>query len=248
MRYDIPDIKLTKNMKIFFSSLSVLGLAFSIYVFTHVAELSGVVTERQVVLNKDTNEAKVIFKVNNKEFIFQDKVTEVIEDESSTEYKLANVNFNIGDTIKLNYKDAYEDQKPTYNSEKMQFKITSKAEVSFNIIEEQAMDLVEQYIYLNLDKDSASLKNIIHPEMNEDVSYPEVPDNLDNNDIELNFINPKYKLIEDTFELTVRENINIEINHTDTATEMMQQKNKSVYTFKFDGEDLKIYSVETKPV
>jgi hypothetical protein len=248
MRYDIPDIKLTKNMKIFFSCLAVLGLAFSIYVFTHVAEISGIVTERQVVINKDTNEAKIIFKVNNKEFIFQDKVTELIENESSMDYKLANVNFNIGDTIKVNYKDAYEDQKPTYNSEKMQFKLTSQAEVPFKIVEQQAMDLVEQFIYSNLDKDSASLKNILHPEMNIDVSYPELPENVDNNDIELNFINPKYKLIEDTFELSVRENIDIEINHNDTASEMKRQKNKSVYTFKFDGDVLKIYSVETKPV
>jgi hypothetical protein len=248
MRYDIPDLKLTKNMKIFFTCLAVLGLAFSIYVFTHVAEISGVVTERHVVINKDTKEAKVIFKVNNKEFIFQDKVTELIENESSIDYKLANVNFNIGDTIKLNYKDAYENQKPTYNSEKMQFNLTLEAEVPFKIVEEQAMDLVEQYIYSNIDKDTAKLKNILHPEMNGDVSYPEVPENLDNNDIELNLINPKYKLIEDTFELSIRENIDIEVNHNDTASEMKRQKNKSVYTFKFDGDVLKIYSVETNPV
>jgi hypothetical protein len=248
MRYDIPDIKVTKNMKIIFSCLAVLGLAFSIYVFTHVAEISGVVTERQVVFNKDTNDAKVIFKVNNKQFIYQDKVSDLVENESSIEYKLANVNFNIGDTIKLNYKDAYEDQKPTYNSEKMQFDITSKAKVSFNIIEEQAMDLVEQFIYLNLAKDSAQLKNIIHPDMNGDVSYPKLPDNLDYNDVELNFINPKYKLIDDTFELSVRENIDIKLNHNDTSSEMKRQKNKSVYTFKFDGDVLKIYSIETKPV
>jgi hypothetical protein len=246
MRYDIPDIKVTKNMKIIFSCLAVLGLVFSIYVFTHVAEISGVVTERQVVINEDTNEAKVIFKVNNKEFIYQDKVTDLVENDSSTEYKLANVNFNIGDTIKMNYKDAYEDRKPTYNKEKMQFNITSKAKVSFNIIEEQAMDLVEQYIYLNLDNDSANLKNIIHPDMNGDVSYPKLPDNLDVNDVELNFINPKYKLIDDTFELAVRENIDLKLNHNDTSTEMKRQKNKSVYTFKFDGDVLKILSVETK--
>jgi hypothetical protein len=246
MRYDIPDIKVTKNMKIIFSCLAVLGLVFSIYVFTHVAEISGVVTERQVVINEDTNEAKVIFKVNNKEFIYQDKITDLVENDSSTEYKLANVNFNIGDTIKMNYKDAYEDRKPTYNKEKMQFNITSKAKVSFNIIEEQAMDLVEQYIYLNLDNDSANLKNIIHPDMNGDVSYPKLPDNLDVNDVELNFINPKYKLIDDTFELAVRENIDLKLNHNDTSTEMKRQKNKSVYTFKFDGDVLKILSVETK--
>jgi hypothetical protein len=246
MRYDIPDIKVTKNMKIIFSCLAVLGLVFSIYVFTHVAEISGVVTERQVVINEDTNEAKVIFKVNNKEFIYQDKVTDLVENDFSTEYKLANVNFNIGDTIKMNYKDAYEDRKPTYNKEKMQFNITSKAKVSFNIIEEQAMDLVEQYIYLNLDNDSANLKNIIHPDMNGDVSYPKLPDNLDVNDVELNFINPKYKLIDDTFELAVRENIDLKLNHNDTSTEMKRQKNKSVYTFKFDGDVLKILSVETK--
>jgi hypothetical protein len=248
MRYDIPDIKVTKNMKIIFSCLAVLGLAFSIYVFTHVAEISGVVTERQVVINEDTNEAKVIFKVNNKEFIYQDKVTDLVENDSSTEYKLADVNFNIGDTIKMNYKDAYEDRKPTFNKEKMQFNITSKAKVSFNIIEEQAMDLVEQYIYLNLDNDSANLKNIIHPDMTGDVSYPKLPDNLDVNDVELNFINPKYKLIDDTFELAVRENIDIKLNHSDTSTEMKRQKNKSIYTFKFDGDVLKIFSVETKPV
>jgi hypothetical protein len=248
MRYDIPDIKVTKNMKIIFSCLAVLGLAFSIYVFTHVAVMSGVVTERQVVINKDTNEAKVIFKVNNKQFIYQDKISDLVENESSIDYKLANVNFNIGDTIKLNYKDAYEDQKPTYNSEKMQFNVTSKAKVSFNIIEEQAMDLVEQFIYLNLAKDSAQLKNIIHPDMNGDVSYPKLPANLDYNDVELNFINPKYKLIDDTFELSVRENIDIKVNHNDTSSEMKRQKNKSVYTFKFDGDVLKIYSVETKSV
>jgi hypothetical protein len=248
MRYDIPDLKLTKNMKILFSALAVMGLAFSIYVFTHVAKMSGVVTERQVVINKETNEAKVIFKVNNKEFIFQDKVTSLVENDSSTEYELADVNFNIGDTITMNYKDAYEDRKPTYNSEKMQFDVTSKAKIPFNVIEEQAMELVEHYNYFNLVKDSGSLKNVTYPDVELEVSFPEVPDNLDYDDIELDFINPKYKLIEDTIELTVRENIYIKVDHSDTNSETKRQKNKSVYTFKFDGEVLKIYSVETKSV
>jgi hypothetical protein len=243
MRYDIPDLKPTKKMKILFGALAVLGLAFSIYVFTHVAELSGVVTERQVVINDETNEAKVIFKVNNKEFIYQDKVTSLVENETSTDYQLADVNFNIGDTIKMNYKDAYEDRKPTYTNENMQFKVTSRAEVSFNIIEEQAMDLVEQYNYLYLHKDSAGLENIIHREVKLDISYSDVPDNLNQDDIELNFLNPKYKLIDDAFELSVRENILVIIEN-----EKKVLKNKSVYTFKFDGDVLKIYSVETKPV
>jgi hypothetical protein len=243
MRYDIPDLKPTKKMKILFGALAVLGLAFSIYVFTHVAELSGVVTERQVVINNETNEAKVIFKVNNKEFIYQDKVTSLVENETSTDYQLENVNFNIGDTIKMNYKDAYEDRKPTYTNEKMQFKVTSRAEVSFNTIEEQAMDLVEQYNYLYLHKDSDGLKDIIHREVELDISYSDVPDNLNQDDIELNFLNPKYKLIDDAFELSVRENILVTIEN-----EKKMLKNKSVYTFKFDGDVLKIYSVETKPV
>jgi hypothetical protein len=243
MRYDIPDLKPTKKMKIFFGALAVLGLAFSIYVFTHVAELSGVVTERQVVINDETNEAKIIFKVNNKEFIYQDKLTSLVENETSTDFQLANVNFNIGDTITMSYKDAYEDRKPTYTNEKMQFKVTSRAEVSFDIIEEQAMNLVEQYNYLHLHKDSAGLKNIIHPEVELNISYSDVPDNLNQDNIELNFLNPKYKLIDDAFELTVRENIIVNIEN-----EKKMLKNKSVYTFKFDGDELKIYSVETKPV
>jgi hypothetical protein len=230
-------------MKILFGALAVLGLAFSIYVFTHVAELSGVVTERQVVINDETNEAKVIFKVNNKEFIFQDKVTSLVENETSTDFQLANVNFNIGDTIKMNYKDAYEDRKPTFTNEKMQFKVTSRAEVSFDIIEEQAMNLVEQYNYLYLHKDSGGLENIIHQEVELDISYSDVPDNLNQDDIELNFLNPKYKLIDDAFELSVRENILVNIEN-----EKKMLKTKSVYTFKFDGDVLKIYSVETKPV
>jgi hypothetical protein len=240
MRYDIPEIKPTKTFNILFALLAFLGLAFSIYVFTHVAELSGIVTEQQVIINKDKNEAKVIFKVNDKEFIFKDTVTELIENESSTEYKLAKVNFNIGDTIKVNYKDAYDDRKPTYTSKNMKFKVTSMAQVPFKEIEEQAMDLVEQYIYLNLDKDSDGLKKLIHSDSKMDISYLEVPDNLDKNNIELDVINPKFKLIEDTYELTVRENIY-------TTTEMIQ-KNKSVYIFKFDGNVLKIDSVEIEPV
>lgn len=246
MRHDIPDIKLTKNLNILFASLALLGLAFSIYVFTHVAEISGIVTEQQVVINKDENEAKVIFKVNNKEFIFKDKVTELIENDSSTQYKLANVKFNIGDTVKVNYKDAYEDRKPTFNSKNMQFKITSKAQVPFKVIEEQAMDLVDQNFYLSLDKDSTNLKNMIHPDSNMDISYPEVSDKLDYNEIEVNLIKPRFKLIEDTYELSVRENI-IGLNKND-ATAQIIQKNKSVYTFKFDGDVLKLYSVETEPL
>ncbi|MHC0038555.1 hypothetical protein [Pseudoneobacillus sp. C159] len=240
MRYDIQDIKVSKKMKIVFSFLAILGLAYSIYVFTHVAEVSGVVTEQQVVVNKETNEAKVIFKVNNKDFVYKDKVTDLIENESFTEYKLASVNFNIGDTIKVHYKDAYNDQKPTYTSGEMQFKITAKSEVPFDLIEEQAMDLVEEYIFLSLEKDINNLEKLIHPDTDKDISYSGTPENLDSNDIELNLINPKFKLMEDTYELSVRENL--------STTEEIIQKNRSVFTFKFDGEELKILSVETEQV
>jgi hypothetical protein len=241
MRYDIVDLKVSKKMKLVFAFLAVLGLAYSVYVFTHVAQVSGVVTEQQVVINKETNEAKVIFKVNNKEFIYQDKATDIVEkDDIITDYTLAKVDFNIGDTIKVNYKDAYYEQKPTYTSKKLQFQLTEKAEVPFEVIEDQAMELVEEYIYSNIDQDSSSLNEIIHPETKMDISYAEVPENIDSKDVELNLINPKFKLIEDSYELSVRENLS-------TTTEMIQ-KNRSVFTFKFDGEELKIYSVKTDPV
>jgi hypothetical protein len=246
MRYEISDIKPTKMMNMILAFFGLIGIGFSIYVFTHVAEISGVVTERQVILNKENLEAKVIFKVNGKEFIYRDSVSELVENESFTEYKLTAIDFNIGDTIKVNYKDAYADRKPTFHSENMQFKVLSAAKIPFDNVEEQAMDLVEQYNFITLNQDTSSLKNMIHPDSNREISFFEVSDYAEKNQTEVNIINPKFKLIEDMYELTVRENILL--NSTQSTTPAIIQKNKSVYTFKFDGAQLKINSIETEVI
>jgi hypothetical protein len=243
MRYEISDIKPNKMLNVLLAIFALLGIVFSIYVFTHVAEISGVVTERQVVLNKENLEAKVIFKVNGKEFIYQDKVTDLVENESFTDYKLTSVDFNIGDTIKVNYKDAYADRKPTFHSKNMQFKVVSTANVPFDRVEEQAMELVEQYYSINLSEDPAALKNIIHSESKNDFTLFDVTDYADGNETEVKIINPKFKLIENMYELTVRENL--VLNVSDSRSEIIQ-KNKSIYTFKIDGDALKIDSAQTE--